>query len=219
MFLATDYEGWLTAGGTALAGLAAAGALWFGAVQFHKSGFTFRVRATIDADLRVVQVVILNRGRQTGVVDFIEALIRPSLTARVKTRLSEGAQGAVTLDLEIWPAVRTTTHSVSLDKKNTALDAPVEIPPASSLIVFLMRPAIGGHDTKRQFHPALVIAGDEIFPRKKRWLQVSVGFGDGRSARMVPKSTKGLFFPKGMVQPGSSRKEPRATAGRRATGR
>lgn len=66
--IASNIEGWVTAVGTGLAGLAAAGALVAGWIQFQRSGFTFSVRVLADGTHTRLLVTIANKGRLPGYI-------------------------------------------------------------------------------------------------------------------------------------------------------
>jgi hypothetical protein len=195
-----ELQDWITAAGTLLTGLAAIGALGFGTWQFRRSGFTYRARATIDEDFRVIRIAVLNTGRTAGQIEYLEIRNRRSIRVRISLA-RQGQRGTYDIiPAQLLPggtASRTTTISGQVQTGDVGID----LSPGHTLVTYAMRPLDADHLAHgyqdrdwRGKHPPFVGVDDDA-AEKRRWILVRIGFGDGRVVNVVPKKTHGIFVP------------------------
>jgi hypothetical protein len=192
-------EGWITAIGTATAGLSAAVALCFAIVQFRRGGFVYRVRLTIDNDYRVVRLAVENTGRMQGHIEYIEIQNRRSLKVRVGLAVRRQAGSYETVPGELWAASQgSRLRTIQVSPTPTG-DVAIDLPAGHSFVAHIVRSSIDGSRgrDRRDAHLPFISSTDNI--QNRHWLLVRVGFGDGRVASAVPTRNRSTYIPVGMV--------------------
>jgi hypothetical protein len=184
VLLGTDYQGWFTAIGTAVAGLAALFALVFGAMQFRKGGFVHRCYASIALDHQAIRLAVENRGRITGTIQYVEVLNRRSLFARARRMLAlRRTVELEVIEAELWG----DTH---LGRVPTG-DVTIPVPANEAIVAYLVRP--DGTDGQGNVMLQPFIGSDPQLAKSRRQLLVTVKFGNGRRALRVPRPERGTF--------------------------